>query len=254
MKLNVTVCELPDDRESFDGCWTDLQRYIETESSDIVVLNEAPFDKWFAQSSEYVESVWNTAVDRHTTAIADLEFGCSVIATAPINQNGRRHNQAFSWDATTGYAPWRRKAFLPDEESVYEATWYQAAPDQPDVRTIAEVSVGVLTCTEIWQLEWASRMGQLGAQMIATPRATGSSSLDKWFAAGRVAAICSGAYSVSSNRVSSVFGGGGWIFSPDGDLLARTDRENPFATATINLEVADEAKSTYPRYALWART
>jgi hypothetical protein len=68
----------------------------------------------------------------------------------------------------------------------HEATWYHSALDQPDVRTIAGASVGVLTCTELWKLEWASRLGQLGAQIVATPRVTGAESLDKWRAAGRV--------------------------------------------------------------------
>jgi N-carbamoylputrescine amidase len=252
VEVRVTICEMPDDPGEFDGVWVQLQHHIATESSDLLVLNEAPFASWFAHSDEYVEHVWNAAVRSHATAISYLQLTCGVIATAPINQNGRRHNQAFSWTPKDGLSRWRRKAFLPDERPVYEATWYHAAPDQPDVRRVADANVGVLTCTEIWKLDWASQLGQLDAQIVATPRATGDDSLDKWHAAGRVAAIVSGAYSVSSNRVGSSFGGGGWIFSPDGDLLARTDQQQPFATVALDLELADQAKTTYPRYALWA--
>jgi len=251
VNITVTVCELPDDPREFAIVWGELQRHLEIESTDLLILNEAPFDRWFALADEYVEDVWNIAVESHSTAIDGLQLRCSTVATAPINQRDRRHNRAFSWTPDGGMQPWRRKAYLPDEESVYEATWYHATPDQPDVRTIAGASVGVLTCTELWKLEWASQLGQLGAQIIATPRATGVESLDKWRAAGRVAAICSGAYSASSNRVGNGFGGGGWIFSPDGDLLADTDRDRPFATAALDLGVADGAKATYPRYAIW---
>ena len=43
-------------------------------------------------------------------------------------------------------------------------------------------------------------------------------------------------------------GGQGWITGPDGDVLDRTSQEKPFITREIDLEEADEAKSTYPRY------
>ena len=251
VELSVTICEMPDDPVEFVGVWDRLQHHIAAESSDLLVLNEAPFARWFAHTDKYVEEIWNAAVTSHAAAIRHLGLGCSVISTAPISQGGRRHNQAFSWTPTDGLSPWRRKAFLPDEYPVYEATWYDAAPDKPDVRTIAGANVGVLTCTEIWKLDWASKLGQLDAHIVATPRATGDDSLDNWLAAGRVAAIVSGAYSVSSNRVGNSFGGGGWVFSPDGDLLAHTDQQQPFATVVLDLEIANEAKTTYPRYATW---
>ncbi len=110
---------------------------------------------------------------------------------------------------------------------------------------------GVPICTEIWKFEWASQMGQLGAHIIATPRATGADSVDKWHTAGRATAIASGAFSVSSNRTGNGFGGSGWIYSPDGDLLVTTSPEQPFASVPLDL---DAAKSTYPRYAIWGNT
>lgn len=252
MNLKVTICELPDDPGGFAVAWGRLQAHVRAESSDLLVLNEAPFDRWFALADEYDENVWNHAVKNHVTAINNLGLACPVIGTAPISQNDRRHNQAFSWTLEGGVQPWRRKAYLPDEESVYEATWYHPAPDQPDVRGIGSALVGVLTCTELWRFEWASQLGQLGAHIIATPRASGADSIDKWKTGGQAAAICSGAFSVSSNRVGNGFGGGGWIFSPDGDEIAATNSENPFVTATINLAEADTAKTTYPRYAIWS--
>ncbi len=133
---------------------------------------------------------------------------------------------------------------------MYEAGWYHAADDEPDVRPVAGAKVGVLTCTDLWRMEWARLMGEQGANIIVTPRATGDGSVDKWLAAGRVAAISSGAYSLSSNRVGDGFGGGGWVYSPDGDLLAQTDQDNPTVTLELDLELAEQAKATYPRYAI----
>ena len=57
----------------------------------------------------------------------------------------------------------------------------------------------------------------------------------------------------SSNRVtikdepSVVFGGEGWIVDPDGAVIARTTRNQPFVTVGIDLDAAERAKETYPR-------
>jgi len=226
--------------------------FVETNSADVLLLNEAPFDVWFAREPEFDADQWHDAVENHHRAMATLDgLGCAVIATAPVTLDSGRHNRAFTSEPDKGVSWWRRKAYLPNEEPVYEASWYSAAYDPPDVRTVAGARVGVLTCTEIWRMEWASQLGQLGAQVIATPRATGDDSLDKWLAAGRVAAVTSGAFSLSSNRSGGGFGGGGWIFAPDGELLATTTHEAPFAICTIDLALADAAKATYPRDALW---
>ncbi len=85
------------------------------------------------------------------------------------------------------------------------------------------------------------------------PRATGHASLDKWLAGGRTTAVCSGAYCLSSNLWNppdwhTDCGGGGWVISPDGDVLAVTDEDNPFVTVEIDLDYARDSKKTYPRY------
>ncbi len=69
-------------------------------------------------------------------------------------------------------------------------------------------------------------------------------------AAGVVAAVRSGAYCLSSNRIdpTGATGGAGWIISPDGKILATTSRETPFATLEIDLAAPTAARGTYPRY------
>lgn len=68
---------------------------------------------------------------------------------------------------------------------------------------------------------------------------------------GKAAAVVSGAYVVSSNRVGMLglfschqangvtkgnsFGGQGWIVEPDGALLAKTDKANPILTVDIDI-------------------
>jgi N-carbamoylputrescine amidase len=67
---------------------------------------------------------------------------------------------------------------------------------------------------------------------------------------GVVAAVRSGAFSLSSNRVdpTGACGGVGWIISPDGEILATTSAEAPFATIDIDLAASTAARAEYPRY------
>jgi N-carbamoylputrescine amidase len=85
---------------------------------------------------------------------------------------------------------------------------------------------------------------------VVSPRATSRATTTKWLAAGVVAAVRSGAFSVSSNRVDATgsCGGAGWIIDPDGELLAVTSTAEPFVTRDIDLTRAAKAKETYPRY------
>jgi N-carbamoylputrescine amidase len=116
--------------------------------------------------------------------------------------------------------------------------------------------VGFQICTELWAFDHARCYGKQGVHIIATPRATGDASVETWVIGGRATAISSGAYSLSSNRSGLskdgkfTFGGTGWIIDPDGKVLALTSSDEPFATIEIDLSAAEEAKSTYPRYAL----
>ena len=82
--------------------------------------------------------------------------------------------------------------------------------------------------------------------LIVCPRATLLPTRDKWIAGGRVAAVVSGAYCVSSNFSGPVGrrvpvgtcppGGAGWIIEPEeGEVLGVTTREAPFLTAEIDL-------------------
>lgn len=144
----------------------------------------------------------------------------------------------------------RTKALLPNEDPVWEAAWYSPGPNRPAVFQVAGARAGLVICSELWELGWAADLGAAGAQLIATPRATAADSLANWLAAGRVAAITAGAYSLSSNRVGNGFGGAGWVFAPDGELLAQTSADEPFITVQIDLAAADAARSSYPRYVI----
>jgi len=254
--LRVTVCELPDDRSDFLGRWQRLVEDARGCRSELVVLPEMPFAPWLAASPVFDARAWDEAVVWHAEWLDRLPelAPAAVISSRPVNRNGRRLNEGFVWTEADGDRVVHVKRFLPDEEGYWEARWYEPGDGAFEVFEAAGARVGLQICTEIWSLGHAQEYGTKGAEIIATPRATGRSTVDKWLVGGRAAAIVSGAFSLSSNWTAADdggdFGGAGWIVDPDGRILARTSREEPFATVAIDLDAATAARRTYPRYAL----
>lgn len=179
-----------------------------------------------------------------------------VVGTRPVTWEGRCFNQGYIWSATGGVVPLRRKFFLPEERGSWEARWFERGDSAFPKFHAGALSFGLNICTELWALETYATYAARGVQCILTPRATSRATLDKWLAAGVVAAVRSGAYSVSSNRVDPTgeCGGPGWVISPDGEVLARTTPESPCATVSIDLAAQAAARESYPRYVFAATT
>jgi len=119
---------------------------------------------------------------------------------------------------------------------------------------IGGITFGFLICTELWFAAHARDYMLQGVDILVCPRATPQSSNDKWLAGGRTAAVISGAFCLSSNFngpnvEGSEFGGTGWVIEPEeGSVLGVTSMDQPFLTIEFDLETAQNAKSTYPRY------
>jgi N-carbamoylputrescine amidase len=255
-QLSVTVCELPDDPAAFASDWARLVDHVHAHRTDLIVLPEMPFARWFAVSPLFDRETWDAAVRDHDAwlpRLAELS-PATVMGSRPVTRHGVRLNEGFVRSSAVGYAAVHDKRYLPDEDGYWEARWYARGDGAFDLATAAGARVGVLICTEMWSLGDAERYGQQGAQLLVTPRATGRQTVEKWIVGGRAAAIVSGAFSLSSNRSASGgegdFGGAGWIIDPDGRVLATTGHDRPFVTERIDLALADEAKRTYPRYSL----
>jgi N-carbamoylputrescine amidase len=173
-----------------------------------------------------------------------------VVGTRPASIDGRPFNQGYLWSAGGGMTPLRRKFFLPDEPGTWEARWFDRGdPGFPAYRAGA-LTFGLNICTELWALETYGEYAARGLQAILSPRATAAATTAKWLSVGVVAAVRSGAFSLSSNRVdpTGAGGGAGWIIGPDGQVLALTSPESPFATLDIDLAAAAAARDRYPRY------
>jgi N-carbamoylputrescine amidase len=255
----VTVSQLPNAAKPFDTAWSALAAHVAEEGSDLVVLPEMPFAPWLAARREVDPSAWARAVEAHEHWCGRLhELGAAAaVGSRPVSAPDR-HNRAFAWRRGGGLEDLHDKAFLPDEEGFWEATWYRRGA--PNFRTTkfaapegGQADLGVLLCTEMWFLEHARAYGRAGAHIVAVPRATPASTLDKWIAGGRTTAVVSGAFCVSSVPYNAPgqgadLGGGAWIIDPEGELLALTSAAHPFVTWDLDLELAAAAKRGYPRY------
>jgi N-carbamoylputrescine amidase len=233
-----------------------LVAHVRHERSELLVLPEMPFHPWFFTALPPDPAVWRAAVAAHDAWLVRLHelAKVTVVASRPVELKGRRLNEGFAWDVARGYRAAHHKRYLPDEAGFWEASWYERGEQEFTPIDCGPARVGFLICTELWFTEHARSYGRSGAHLVVTPRATEAASVERWLLAGRVAAIVAGAYSLSSNHVGPslgatvTLGGQGWVVGPDGDVLALTSRDRPFATVEIDLARAEQARNTYPRY------
>ena len=248
--MRVTVCELPHEPGALAAAWSALCEHTARHASELVLLPELAmvdpvwngdrFDAGRWAAAEALGETWRRRLPELRVA--------RVVGTHPVTIDGRRFNQGFLWSASGDVAPLRRKFFLPDEPGSRETRWFDRGdPDFTEYETEAW-SFGLNICTELWALETYAAYAARGVQMILSPRATEAASTARWLSVGVVAAVRSGAFSLSSNRVdpTGACGGVGWVISPYGDILARTCAEAPFATVDIDLSASAAARSEYP--------
>lgn len=246
--MKVTVCELPDDRKAFALVWEALIAYVKKQQSDLVLLPELPFTAWFARTPHFDAEVWQRAQQEHDQMMHSLSAlaPAAVVGTHLLIEEERRLNRGFVWTPAEGYKGVHDKYYLPNEEDFYERCWFDRNQRDFTLAHVEELAIGFLICTEVMFTEWARYYGKQGANIIAVPRA--SLNHDRWIVALRMAAVVSGAFVISSNRVDEhAFAGCGMIIGPNGEVLASTSRQTPFATAEIDLRESSQAKNTYPR-------
>ena len=256
--MKVTVTELRNDPDGLEHDWQSLVSHVKSEKSDLVLLPEMPFHKWVAGTNEVDPVIWQRAViahDRWMPRLSDLAPAI-VAGTRPVVRNGKRLNEGFIWESDSGPKASHTKYYLPDEKGFWEASWYERGNRDFTAVQCGGIRFGFLICTELWFFEQAREYLRQGIHLLVCPRVTPKSSVDKWIAGGRVAAVVSGAFCLSSNlngpNIEDIeFGGAGWIIEPEeGNVLGVTTREEPFLTVEIDLESAEKAKHTYPRYVL----
>lgn len=250
--MRVTVCELPHEPGPLEEAWGALCAHAASERSQLVVLPELPFSGPLWLSREPDPRTWREAEALHDAWLArSTELGAAwVLGTRPVTAAGERFNEGFLWSAGSGLSRLRRKYFLPDEPGGWEAHWFARGDPEFPPFSAGELAFGLNICSELWALETFRAYAAARVHAVVAPRATAAASTEKWLALGAVAAVASGAYCLSSNRVhrDGSCGGVGWVIDPDGALLARTSPAEPCCTIELDLGRAREAADTYPRY------
>ena len=249
--MRVTICELPHETKALDAAWAGLCEHTAANGSELVLLPEFAMVEPVWEAAHFDGARWKAVETLSEKQLRRLpELGAAyVVGTRPAHRDGRRLNQAYLWSVAGGVQPLRSKYFLPEEPGSWEATWFERGDPVFPAYHAAAVTFGVNICTELWALETYAAYAALGVELLLSPRATAWATTTKWLAAGVVAAVRSGAFSLSSNRVdpAGACGGSGWIIDPAGEVLATTSTAEPFATLDIDLTKAAKAKETYPR-------
>lgn len=256
--VRVTVCELPDFEDpDFEDRFDALVDHAAAADSDLVVLPELPFGRWLPAwdpDDVDVPSQWSNAVASHDRWIEKLDaFDATVVGSQPITRDGDRYNAGFV-RTSEGVEQVHEKCYLPEEPGFREAAWYSAGDDAFEPCACAGLDVGFLICTDLWASDEVRAYGRAGVDLLVNPRVTERRTLSKWLAGARTMSVLAGSYLASSNRAGETngvtFGGNGWLTSPEGTVLARTDADHPFATADVDPAVVERASATYPRDAL----
>jgi N-carbamoylputrescine amidase len=251
--MRIGFVEWPEGLSPSGEQWEALRRQVEKAKPDMLVTNELPFGPWIAGTDRFDRETASRSVALHETgivALRQLEVA-TVLSSRPVWSGKLLANEAYVIEDGS-LRPLHRKHFFPAEPGWFETTWYEAGRDGFAAHEVAGLLLGTLLCTELMFNEYARNYGKAGSTMIAVPRATGPSQ-DKWLTAGAMAAIVSGAYVISSNRVGPslqgpTFGGRGFAFGPDGTLLAKTSPDQPVAVIEVDADAALRQKAAYPCY------
>lgn len=250
--LKATITQL--DANLLEAEWERLSRHTAAHAADLVLLPEMCFAPWFCARPQRDQLTWQRAVRSHEAWLERLpEIGAKfVIGTAPRDIDGARRNAAYMWSSGGGLQWIHSKTYLPNDEGYWEANWYDRAPTDFQPTRAGDLTLGVMICTELWFLQHARNYGKGGIHLLLNPRSTPRPTNAKWLAGGRTAAVVSGAYCLSSNHTGHSggvdLGGAGWLCDPDGAVLATTNEAESFITVALDLDAAERAKSTYPRY------
>ena len=233
--------------------WETLKRHIISQSPDVLVTNEMPFGNWLAASREYNQQDAKASVvanNQGVEALQQLDIPI-ILSSRPVIAADKLANEAFAL-VDGEYHFVHQKQYFPEESGFYEASWFGTDIKGFKVIKTPRITVGFMLCTELMFNEWARAYRRQGAHLIAVPRASGQS-VSNWKTAAAMAAIVSGCYVVSSNRVGKydanlTFGGQGFAFAPDGSQISATSSVNPVVCFELDFSWVARMQKNYPCY------
>lgn len=251
--LRIAFVEWPEGLSTCDAQWSALKDSVTAAAPDILITNELPFGPWLADGSVFSEQTADLSLRAHEKGLEGLiDLGLrAIISSRPVWNGKRLANEAFVL-VNGDVRPLHRKQYFPNEPGWYESEWYAGDSSGFSVAEVLGVKVGVLLCTEAMFNERARAYGKQKASLIVMPRASGTE-IESWKIAGAMAALVSGAYVVSSNRIGrsgngTHFGGGGFAYAPQGRLLAVTTPADALQMFELDPAISASAQREYPCY------
>ena len=251
--LRVAFVEWPESLSIDSPQWPELKHAVTAAHPDLLITNELPFGSWIAENEVFSKADADASLRAHERglqALMDLNLP-AVISSRPVQNGSRLANEAFVLQKGI-VRTLHRKQHFPNEPGWFESNWYAGDASGFRVSEVLGIKVGVLLCTDAMFNEHARKYGKQQASLIAMPRACGTN-IESWKLAGAMASLVSGSYVVSSNRVGrcqggTCFGGVGFAYAPQGQLLAETSTKTPVRTFELNPEISASAQREYPCY------
>ncbi|MFT4038251.1 MAG: carbon-nitrogen hydrolase family protein [Thermomicrobiales bacterium] len=251
--MRVGFVEWPEGLDPNSPEWRDIADSVAGARVDLLITNELPFGPWIAEHQPFDRVAAEVSVAAHAAGLAALRAlaAPAILTSRPVWGRDRLLNQAVLLD-TGRETVVHTKQYFPEEPGWFEASWYEPGPVAFQPADVAGLRLGVLLCTDAMFNEHARRYGREGASLIALPRAAGTKT-ENWLLAGRMAALVSGCYVVSSNRSGRApdgteFGGAGFAVAPDGTVLTMTAASTPLRVVEVQPELAARQRKAYPCY------
>lgn len=249
--MKVSYIQSPEGLVASGAEWQKLVSQIEHENPDVLVTSEMPFGSWLAGVHEYNKGDADKSISAHDVGLDALKKlnVPTILSSRPVQFEGKLANEAFVLD-NGEYKFAHQKHYFPEEPGFYETNWFANAKPGFDVVEANGLVIGIILCTELFFNEWARSYGRQGAHLIVVQRATGQT-VEHWKTAASMAAIVSGCYVVSSNRVGKfddelIFGGNGFAYAPDGSLISETTPEKPVVSIELDFELVKKSAKTIP--------
>lgn len=254
--LRVSFAQWPEGLRPGDANWEEIVRLLGEDKPDILLTNEMPFGAWVSEADTYDHQLAQMTIadhERGLDALKDLQLP-AIISSRPVSAHDRLANEAFAL-IHGEYQFLHQKHFFPNEPGFYEAAWFVTAKPGFNVIDVNGVKVAALLCTELMFNEHARHYGRAGAELIVVPRAS-DPDVHYWEIAASMAAMVSGAFVATANRMGTaqggvVFGGRGMLFSPQAKeigSLVPVDDQSLITTLDIDIGMAQRAKGDYPCY------
>lgn len=251
--MKISFIESPEGLLASGAKWQKLEEQIASENPDVLVKNEMPFGNWLAAAKEYSSEVVKESITAHDAGLEALKQLniTTILSSRPVPFKGKLANEAFAL-VNGEYKFAHQKHYFPEEPGYYETNWFANEKPGFDVIETNGLVVGVLLCTELFFNEWARSYGRQGAHLIVVQRAT-EERVEHWKTAAAMAAIVSGCYVVSSNRVGRFddnldFGGIGFAYAPNGTLISETSDEKPVVSIDLDFDLIKNQQKNYPCY------